>query len=97
MDLLDLLLLVAAGLAAAGGYRAGFTARAASWVGMTLGLLLASRALPWVVEHQRGADANRLLLVVMAILLGGAVVGQLLGFVLGLRLRVDDRERRLLV
>lgn len=88
MNELDALLLVLAALAAYGGWRVGFTARAFSWAGMVAGLLLASRVLPTVVRSQGGADQVALLAIVFGVLLGGAVFGQVVGYVVGMRLRV---------
>jgi uncharacterized membrane protein required for colicin V production len=38
VNLLDLIIVVAAGAAAVGGYRMGFLRRAISWIGMGIGL-----------------------------------------------------------
>lgn len=81
LDVLILLLLVAAGV---GGYRLGFVARAASWAGMLVGLLVAARLMPWVIESL-GTDTSRqgLVLVAAGLLLGGAALGQALGLLVG--------------
>jgi S1-C subfamily serine protease len=83
LDLIIVLLLVAAGV---GGYRLGFVARAASWAGMLVGLFLAARLMPRVIESL-GEDASRpgLLLVAAGLLLGGAAIGQALGLLVGSR------------
>ncbi|MEO7557337.1 MAG: MarP family serine protease [Acidimicrobiales bacterium] len=88
MDTLDVMVVVLAASAAAGGWRAGFTARVASWLGMAIGFFLASRLLPTIVEHQGSSSPEGLLLIVIIVLLGGALVGQVAGFVVGLRLRM---------
>ncbi|MGI8662632.1 MAG: MarP family serine protease [Acidimicrobiales bacterium] len=88
MDALDIALVVLASAAAAGGWRAGFTTRVASWLGVVVGTFLASRLLPTVVEHQLGTNTNSLLLLVVVILFAGAVLGQVTGMVIGLRMRV---------
>ncbi len=41
MNLLDILLVVAMGAAAYGGYRLGFVTRALSWAGLALGVAIA--------------------------------------------------------
>lgn len=84
--MLDLFLVVALVLAAIGGYRLGFVARAASWAGMLLGVVVAARLLPWVIESV-GDPGNRpqLLLVAVGLLLGGAAMGQALGVFVGNR------------
>ena len=72
--------------AAVGGFRLGFLARAVSWLGLGIGLLIAGRALPWAAEgHPPGQSTSRLLLAVGTLILG-AVIGQVLGLVLGARL-----------
>jgi S1-C subfamily serine protease len=83
LDLVIILLLVGAGV---GGYRLGFVARAASWAGMLVGLFVAARLMPRVIESL-GEDASRtgLLLVAAGLLLGGAAIGQALGLLVGSR------------
>jgi S1-C subfamily serine protease len=83
LDVLIILLLVGAGV---GGYRLGFVARAASWAGMLVGLFVAARLMPRVIESL-GEDASRtgLVLVAAGLLLGGAAIGQALGLLVGSR------------
>ncbi|HEX7132655.1 MAG TPA: MarP family serine protease [Iamia sp.] len=83
LDVVIILLLVGAGVA---GYRLGFVARAASWAGMLVGLFVAARLMPRVIESL-GEDASRsgLLLVAAGLLLGGAAIGQALGLLVGSR------------
>jgi S1-C subfamily serine protease len=88
MDLLDGLLIALAAMAAIGGWRVGFVARAFSWVGMTLGIFLASRILPNIIESQKDASAEALLLMVLAVLLAGGFIGQICGYIVGDRVRV---------
>ena len=89
MNQLDVLLLLGAVAAAAGGWRVGFTARALSWGGMAIGLFLASRILPTVVRWQRDQDQSVLLVVIFGVLLVGAALGQVIGFIVGARLRAE--------
>ena len=49
MDLLDLIVIVVAVIAAVGGYRLGFFGRVASWLGLALGFYVAIRLLPSVL------------------------------------------------
>jgi S1-C subfamily serine protease len=84
---LDVFLLLIAGSAAFGGWRVGFTARALSWAGMAVGLLLASRLLPTIVRWFRESDQVALLMVIFGFLLLGAVLGQVVGYLVGMRLR----------
>jgi S1-C subfamily serine protease len=83
MNELDLLILVAVVSAVIGGWRLGFLARVASWIGLALGLVVAARVLPAVLDSFQDADATSRLLVVAGILVGGAFLGQALGLVVG--------------
>lgn len=86
--MLDLLLVGALVVAAVAGYRLGFVARSASWAGMLLGVVLAARLMPRVIEVV-GARSSQLvvLLVAAGLLLAGAVAGQALGVVVGNRVQ----------
>jgi S1-C subfamily serine protease len=83
VNLLDLMILVAAASAALGGYRLGLLARAASWVGLAIGLVLAARVLPRILEEFQGPDSGARLLVAAGVLMGGAFIGQGLGLLAG--------------
>lgn len=83
MNLLDLGILLFVGFAAFGGYRLGFLARAASWVGLGLGLFVAAKFLPSALRTFGGNDPSSKLLVAAIVLVGGAFVGQALGLLLG--------------
>jgi S1-C subfamily serine protease len=87
MNLLDVVIAVVAIAAAVGGYRLGFVTRVVSWIGMGLGLVVAIRALPLVLDRLRGNDPLVLLLVTLAVVFAGAFIGQAIGFVIGNRLR----------
>lgn len=88
--MLDLLIIVLLGLAGWGGYRMGFVARAASWVGMVLGLFVGSRLMPPAIEAVgESAGRTEVLLVAVGLLLGGAAVGQGLGLIVGSRAKVS--------
>jgi S1-C subfamily serine protease len=86
MSWLDLVIVVLAVLAAVGGYRLGFLARVASWIGLGLGLYVAARFLARIVSALDLANPVSRLMVAAAILIGGAFVGQALGLFLGARL-----------
>lgn len=88
MNLFDLVIAVAAVSASIGGYRLGLLARALSWAGMALGLVVAARVLPAIIERFDSAEPTGRLLVAAGVLLGGAFVGQALGLVLGARAHV---------
>jgi S1-C subfamily serine protease len=72
---------------AAGGYRLGFLARALSWAGLAVGLLLTIRFLPDLVGlvPLPAADPNARLLVAIGVLVIGAFLGQGLGLLIGTR------------
>jgi len=89
VNLLDLVIAGFAVLAMVGGYRLGFVARVASWVGMGLGLFVGARTLPWLVEQFDHESPASLLLLGGIVLLAGAVVGQGLGLLVGTQLRVN--------
>lgn len=87
--MVDLGLIALLAVGAVGGYRLGFVARAASWAGMALGLLLAARLMPWAIESVgERAEQTEILLVAAGLLLGGAAVGQALGVFVGSRVQV---------
>jgi len=86
VNLLDLALVVIVGMAAFGAYRLGFVARALSWLGLGLGIFLAARFLPTAVSLFGGGSGAKLLIAV-AVLLGGAFLGQGLGLLVGASLR----------
>ena len=88
MNVLDVLIVVLAGLAAIGGWRLGFVARAASWIGMALGTVAVARLLPFTLDTFGGDDAGARLLVATGTLLAGAVVGQAVGLIVGARVHL---------
>jgi S1-C subfamily serine protease len=83
--MLDVIVVLLAAGAAYGGWRLGFVARAASWIGMALGVYLGTRILPAIGSSEE--DPQRLLLLGLVILFSGAIIGQVAGLVLGARLR----------
>jgi S1-C subfamily serine protease len=84
-DLLDLLILVVGLSAAVGGFRLGFLARAVSWLGLAVGLIVAARLLPTLVGAVRNSNPTGKLLVAALVLLGGMFIGQALGLIVGAR------------
>jgi S1-C subfamily serine protease len=86
MDLFDLVIVAMAVGAAIGGYRLGFLARAVSWIGLGLGLYGAGRVLPGLVKTTDIPNPTSRLLLTVATLVAGAVIGQVLGLVVGARL-----------
>ena len=86
MDVFDLVIIVVAATAVLGGYRLGFLARAVSWCGLAIGLVVGARLLPNIINRVQNADPVGRLLVATLVLLGGAFIGQALGLVIGARL-----------
>lgn len=86
MNALDVVILAVGIGAAAGGYRLGFVARAASWIGMLLGVGLAARLVQPVIERMDTATDPQRLLAGAGLLVGGALVGQAVGLLVGAHL-----------
>lgn len=86
MDSLDVIILVAAAVAALGGYRVGFLGRVISWIGLAAGFYVAVRILPPIIVRLPHASAGSLLIVAVVVLVGGAMVGQAVGLLAGSRL-----------
>lgn len=89
MDTLDLIVLALAVAAGVGGWRLGFVARATSWVGLALGVFAATRFLPVLGRSEE--DPQRLLLLGLVILFAGAILGQVVGLLVGAQLRTALR------
>ena len=83
MNLFDLFLVALAVTAGLGGFRLGLVARALSWAGMAIGIIVAARFLPDIIDAVNGPDPTGRLLIAVGILLGGAFAGQALGLLLG--------------
>ncbi len=76
-----------AALAGAAGYRMGLVARAVSWFGLALGLYVAARLIPHLLDGHEAAPEGRLLLAAASILVIGGLAGQALGMFVGSHLR----------
>lgn len=83
MNLFDLVILVLAVSAGVGGYRLGLVARALSWTGMAIGIVITARFLPDIIDAIKGPDPTGRLLIAVGILLAGAFVGQAIGLLVG--------------
>jgi S1-C subfamily serine protease len=86
VDLLDLIVILLAAAAALGGYQLGFLGRVVSWLGLGLGFYVAVRLLPSVIVALRSSSAGVQFVVAVLVLLGGALVGQAIGLLVGGRL-----------
>lgn len=86
MNWLDVVIVGVAALAALGGYRLGFLARVVSWIGLGLGLYLAARFLPDILNTFDLAQPGQRLITAAAVLVGAGLVGQALGLLVGGRL-----------
>ncbi len=90
MNVFDIVLVVFAVSAAMGGYRLGFVARAASWLGLALGLVVgALLLLPEILPQVQDASEATKFLVAVGLLVGTALIGNALGLVLGSRLHAE--------
>jgi S1-C subfamily serine protease len=87
---LDLLIIGMALGAATGGYRLGFITRVVSWIGSGLGLVVALRVLPAVLERLQGGDPVWLLVIALGVVLAGLTIGQSAGFAVGSRVRPEQ-------
>ncbi len=85
MNLFDGFILLVALVAAVGGYRLGFLARALSWVGLGVGLYLTTRFLADLLQlvPLPAEDPTGRLVVAVGILLLGAFLGQGIGLLVG--------------
>jgi S1-C subfamily serine protease len=88
VNLLDVVIMFVAIGAAAGGWRLGFLARVTSWIGLGLGLYLAVRLVPLVVDGFDRGPQMEVFLISVALLIAGAFAGQALGLFLGSKLQL---------
>jgi S1-C subfamily serine protease len=86
VNLFDVIIVIAAVAAAVGGYRLGFLARATSWIGLAIGLYVAARFLPKIVNALNLSNPVTKLLIAALILVGGAFAGQAIGLLVGARM-----------
>jgi S1-C subfamily serine protease len=89
VNVFDILLLLVAVSAAVAGYRLGFVARAASWLGLALGVVAGAWLLPEVLPRIQDASEATKVLVAIGLLVGGALVGHALGLLVGSRLNAE--------
>ncbi|MGH9094217.1 MAG: MarP family serine protease [Acidimicrobiales bacterium] len=87
MNLLDLVVIGLAISGAIGGFRMGLLARALSWIGLAVGLYVGARIVPTILRKAAAASPSGRLLVVLAVVVGLALLGLGLGLVVGSRLQ----------
>jgi S1-C subfamily serine protease len=87
VNLLDILLLLAIGGAAYGGYRLGFLARALSWAGLAAGVAIAVLFVDDLMHVLRSEPARSRLVAALAFVFVFGALGQTVGFVAGHALR----------
>ncbi|HYU39146.1 MAG TPA: MarP family serine protease [Acidimicrobiia bacterium] len=87
MNVLDVVIVAAAGAAGYFGYRLGFVARVASWVGLAIGVTLAVAFVDDVLDPLSSQPSQTRLLIALAFFLVLASAGQALGFAVGIALR----------
>ncbi|HEX6310120.1 MAG TPA: CvpA family protein, partial [Acidimicrobiia bacterium] len=87
MSALDVVVLLAIGGAAYGGYRLGFVARALSWAGLAAGVAVAVLLVDDLVNALSGEPARSRLVAAIAFVFVLATLGQTAGYVLGAALR----------
>lgn len=84
----DLVVIIIGVMAAVGGYRLGFVARASSWLGLVIGVIVGANLLPGLLRRFGDADQPTIALVSVGTLVGTALIGQALGLVLGSQLHI---------
>ncbi len=87
MNVLDVVVVAATAAAGYFGYRLGFVARVASWVGLAIGVTLAVAFVDDVLDTLSSQPSATRLLVALAFFLFLASAGQALGFAVGIALR----------
>ena len=94
MNSLDAIVVVAAVLAAIGGWRLGFIGKIAGWAGLLLGTFAASRVVPLLGKPVANPTSGDLLKT-LGVLVVGAALGQALGQLVGRKFRPDPSIRLL--
>jgi S1-C subfamily serine protease len=84
MNLVDVVVLVVAGTAAYTGWRYGFVRRALSWLGLTIGIAVGALFVDDLMGALRDETSNARLFAALVFLVMVALVGQALGYLLGI-------------
>jgi len=83
LNILDVILIVAIAIAGYTGYRFGLAARALSWAGLAVGLIVGVEFVDDIARALQGSTPRTRLLASLAFLLLVALIGQSLGIALG--------------
>lgn len=83
MNALDAVILAGVVFAAVCGYRLGFVARALSWAGLAIALVVAIKLIPDLMTALANATPHGRLLAVLAFVIGLCLLGQALGLAVG--------------
>jgi S1-C subfamily serine protease len=96
MSLLDVVLVLVAMAAGAAGWTMGLISRLFSWLGLLLGLVVVSIALPVLLEQFDHLEEQWLLILAVLVVVATAMVGQAVGLLAGdqVRLHLDQRWDR---
>jgi S1-C subfamily serine protease len=86
VNALDIGILVVAFFALLGGWRLGFFGRVFSWLGLGAGLYLAVRFMPNIVNFIGLSGSVARMVLAVGVLVGGALIGQAIGLMVGARL-----------
>lgn len=87
MSLFDILIILVVLGTAVGGYRLGFVARMTSWIGLGLGIAVASWVAPRLLDRVNGPDPGSRLLILGAAFVIIASIGGAIGAGAGVALR----------
>jgi S1-C subfamily serine protease len=96
VNVLDIIILIAAGLAGYAGYRFGFTGRALSWLGLVAGLAIGALFVDDIANELRDSTPQTRLVGSLAFLLLVTVIAQSLGIFAGVLLRRSMPTRGIL-
>jgi len=86
VDFVDVAILGVVAAGAIAGWRLGLVTRLVSWLLMAVGLVVAIRVLPWVLQRLGDGGGARSAVVAVVVVFVGLAAGQALGFAVAARL-----------
>ena len=92
MNGLDVVLIVAAVLAAIGGWRLGFMTRAVGWIGAGIGIGAAIAVIPPLLDRLGITSGGAVVMIALCVLVVLASLGQGIGVAIGSRIAPPVRE-----